>query len=129
MPAARSRALPDRRPTFDFGGEIVWKPTPEYIERSHLKRFMDKHGMESFSQLMERPTGDVAWFTDEVIKYLDIQFQEPYSEVMDLSGGIQHPQWCVGGKLNIVYNCVDKWAEDPATRELGGGDLGGRRRG
>ncbi len=119
MPAARSRALSDRRPTFDFGGEIVWKPTPEYIERSHLKRFMDKHGMESFSQLMERSTGDVAWFTDEVIKYLDIQFQEPYSEVMDLSGGIQHPQWCVGGKLNIVYNCVDKWAEDPATRELG----------
>ena len=25
---------------FDFGGEIVWRPTPEYIEQAHLTAFM-----------------------------------------------------------------------------------------
>ncbi|MCB9422517.1 MAG: hypothetical protein H6667_22135 [Ardenticatenaceae bacterium] len=100
---------------FDFGGEIVWQPTPEYVEHSNLKRFMDQHGIGSFDELMDRSTADVAWFTDAVFKFLDIQFQKPYSQVVDLSHGIQWPEWCVGGQLNIVTNCVDKWAENEAT--------------
>jgi acetyl-CoA synthetase len=26
-------------------------------------------------------------------------------------------RWCVDGGLNIVYNCVDKWAENPETKD------------
>lgn len=100
---------------FDFGGEIVWQPTPAYIERSNLKRFMDQHSIASFADLMTQSTADVAWFADAVFKFLDIQFQKPYSQVVDLSNGIQRPEWCVGGQLNIVTNCVDKWAENEAT--------------
>lgn len=102
---------------FDFGGEIVWRPTPAYVDRSHLMRFMTTHGIESFAELMERSTSDVAWFTDAVLQHLDIEFQKPYSTVVDLSAGIQRPNWCVGGKLNIAYNCVDKWADDPRTSD------------
>ncbi|MCB9444459.1 MAG: AMP-binding protein [Ardenticatenaceae bacterium] len=76
---------------------------------------MDQHGIGSFDELMDRSTADVAWFTDAVFKFLDIQFQKPYSQVVDLSHGIQWPEWCVGGQLNIVTNCVDKWAENEAT--------------
>jgi acetyl-CoA synthetase len=50
-----------------------------------------------------------------VLKYLDIQFQVPYSQVIDVSSGIQRPRWCVGGQLNIVHNCVDKWTAGPET--------------
>jgi len=102
--------------SFKFGGEIVWHPTPHYIERSHLRRFMDQHGIQAFPELLERSTSDIAWFTDAVIKYLDIQFQQEYAQVVDLTDGIQLPRWCVDGKLNITYNCVDKWAADPETR-------------
>jgi len=102
---------------FTFGGDIVWRPTPEYVERSHLKRFMDRHGIASYDELMARSTADVAWFTDAILNYLDIQFQEPYSQVLDLSRGVQWPEWCVGGKLNIAYNCVDKWVTNPDTRD------------
>src|SRR5262245_49992182 len=101
---------------FTFGGEIVWEPAVEDIERSHLKAFMDQHDLDSFQTLMDRSTSDVAWFTDALLKYLDIQFQEPYTQVVDISSGIQRPRWCVNGRLNIVYNCVDKWAANPATR-------------
>ncbi len=92
-----------------FGGDIVWRPTPEYIERANLTAFMRLHGIDSFVELMQRSTSDVAWFTDAVLKFLDIQFYEPYSSVVDLTEGIQFPKWCVGGKMNIVHNCVDKW--------------------
>ncbi|MEZ4517258.1 MAG: AMP-binding protein [Chloroflexota bacterium] len=100
-----------------FGGEIVWRPTAETIERSHLTAFMRRHDIGSYEELAVRSTADVAWFTDAVLDYLDIRFQQPYSQVLDLSGGIQRPRWCVGGQLNIVYNCVDKWAADPDTRD------------
>ena len=104
------------REKFNFGGEIVWRPTTEDVERSHLKRFMDQHNIGSFHALMERSTADVAWFTEAILRYLDIQFQRPYQEVIDLSAGIQRPDWCVGGRLNIVHNCVEKWAVDAKTR-------------
>jgi acetyl-CoA synthetase len=95
--------------SFTFGGDIVWQPSPDTIARSNLKRFMDQHQIGSFDELLARSTEDVAWFTDAVLKFLDIQFQKPYSKVVDLSRGIQWPQWCVDGQLNIVYNCVDKY--------------------
>ncbi len=96
---------------FTFGGDIVWSPTSEYIERAHLTAFMREHGIKGFDELMKRSTSDVAWFTDAVLKYLDIQFYEPYSKVLELSEGIQFPKWCVGGKMNIVHNCVDKYLQ------------------
>jgi acetyl-CoA synthetase len=103
--------------TFTFGGEIVWRPTPGHIAHSNLKRFMDQHGIADHDELMARSTSDVAWFTDAILKFLDIQFQQPYTQVVDLSNGIQRPEWCVDGRLNIAANCVDKWAADPATRD------------
>ncbi len=90
------------RDEFNFGGDIVWEPTEEYINRSHLKHFMDTHHIKSFEELMKRSTTDIAWFTDAVLKFLDIQFQKPYSKVVDLSDGIQFPRWCVDGQLNIA---------------------------
>ena len=96
---------------FTFGGDIVWRPTPEYIERAHLTAFMRQHGIKDFDELMSRSTADIAWFTDAVLKYLDIQFYEPYSKVVDVSEGIQFPKWCVGGKMNIIHNCVDKYQQ------------------
>jgi acetyl-CoA synthetase len=93
---------------FDFGGDIVWHPTQAHIERSHLTAFMRQHRIENFDALMKRSTEDVAWFTDALLKYLEIEFYEPYSQVVDLSKGIQLPKWCLGGKMNVVHNCVDK---------------------
>ena len=95
-------------PDFDFGGEIVWQPTPEQIEQSRLKHFMAKHGLTTFAELMHRSTTELDWFWSAVLRDLDIEFYEPYSKVVDLSKGIEWPQWCVDGVLNIVHNCLDK---------------------
>ena len=103
--------------TPSFGGEIVWRPTPDTIDRAHLTRFMRAHGIADYTELMARSTADVAWFTDAVLKYLDIRFRVPYDQVVDLSEGIEWPRWCVGGRLNIADNCVDRWANDPAARD------------
>ncbi len=102
---------------FEFGGEIVWRPTPEYVKNAHLTQFMGLHKIESFDELMRRSTQDVAWFSQAVLSYLDIQFYEPYSQVIDLSGGIAWPEWCVGGKMNIIHNCLDKYIGAPSEEQ------------
>jgi acetyl-CoA synthetase len=94
---------------FDFGGEIVWRPSSDVIEHAHLTAFMHRQNIRNYDQLMDRSTHEIAWFTGELLKYLDIQFYEPYLNVLDLSNGLQFPRWCVDGKMNIVHNCVDKW--------------------
>jgi acetyl-CoA synthetase len=94
---------------FNFGGEIVWRPSPEYIENAHLTNFMRLHDIENFDELMRLSTKDPAWFTDAILKYLDIRFYSPYEQVLDLSSGIAWPKWCTGAKLNIVHNCLDKY--------------------
>jgi acetyl-CoA synthetase len=104
--------MPD---SFEFGGEIVWEPTSEYIERANLTRFMRQHNLKDFNELMRRSTENVAWFTEAVLTFLDIQFYEPYSRVVDLSTGIQFPKWCLGGKMNIVHNCVDKYQQSAVS--------------
>jgi acetyl-CoA synthetase len=103
---------------FTFGGDIVWNPTPQSIDNANLTRFMRQHGISDFQALMKRSTEDVAWFTDAVLKFLDIQFYEPYLKVVDLSEGIQFPKWCVDGMMNIVHNCVDKWTMDDRRRAM-----------
>jgi acetyl-CoA synthetase len=99
----------------DFGGPIVWRPTPEYTEKAHLTRFMQQHGIPDFSELMERSTRDPAWFTDALLHYLDIRFSQDYTQVLDLSHGIAWPHWCVNGRLNISFSCLDKYLDTPTA--------------
>src|SRR5262249_8805074 len=56
--------------------------------------------------MYRRSVTDVPWFTDRLLKFLDLPFDPPYSQVVDLSGGIAWPKWCIGGGLNIS-RCLD----------------------
>ncbi len=115
---------------FDFGGPIVWQPSPATIERAHLTRFLRQHAIPDFAGLMERSTREVAWFTDSLLKYLEIEFAQPYTQVVDLSRGIAWPQWCVAGRMNIVHNCLDKYLGTPTESRpalIWEGEAGERR--
>jgi acetyl-CoA synthetase len=98
---------------FEFGGEIVWRPTPEVVGGSHLQRFMHRHGIASLDKLMQRATADIRWFWEAVLDDLDIEFYTPFTQIVDLSRGKPWAQWCVGGRMNIVHNCLDKYIDTP----------------
>ena len=95
--------------SFDFGGEIAWRPSREYIERSRLKAFMDRHGLHSYDEMLRRSVTDPEWFWPAVLDDLEIEFYEPYTKILDTSKGIAWAEWCLGGRMNIVHNCLDKW--------------------
>jgi acetyl-CoA synthetase len=102
---------------FEFGGEIAWRPTPDYIERSRLTAFMKRHGLRDYAELMERSTTDLEWFWRAVLDDLGIEFYEPYRKVLDTSRGMARSQWCVGGRMNIVHNCLTRWMGTPTETQ------------
>ena len=97
--------------SFPFDQQVVWRPSENYLKRSRLKRFIEEHGLNSLEDLMDRSTADIAWFWEAALEDLQIEFYEPFTEILDLSGGIQWPTWCVNAKMNIVHNCLDKWMD------------------
>ena len=102
---------------FEFGGEVVWRPTQEIIDEANLTHFMQRNHIRDYAELMQRSTADVAWFTQALLEYLGIQFFHPYQQIVDLSRGIAWPEWCVGGSLNIVHNCLDKYVGTPVENQ------------
>ena len=94
---------------FQFGGDVVWRPSDEIVTQSRLKQFMDRHGIARLEELLRRSTEDIEWFWTAVLQELGIEFYQPYERILDTSRGIAWPRWCFGGKLNIVHNCLDKW--------------------
>lgn len=89
---------------------FAWTPTKEYIERSNIWRFMQKHQIKDYAELVRRSVEDIEWFWDAVVTELQIEFFEPYTKVLDISQGIPWAKWFVGGTINIAHNCVDKHA-------------------
>ncbi|OFW50225.1 MAG: AMP-dependent synthetase [Acidobacteria bacterium RIFCSPLOWO2_12_FULL_68_19] len=104
-------------PDFAFGGEVAWRPTSAYRDRSRLAAFIARHRLADLDDLQRRSVEDPRWFWRAVLDDLGIEFYEPYGEVLDVSRGIAWPRWCVGGRLNIVHNCLDKWIGTPVAQK------------
>src|SRR5262245_28331544 len=41
------------------GDGIAWRPSDEYLQRSRLRTFMQRHGIDSFDELNARSTEDL----------------------------------------------------------------------
>ncbi len=89
---------------------IVHEPDPAFAAETNVRAFMDEYGIEDYESLIERSCGDLDWFWDELVDYLDIEFYEPYDAVRDETNGPQFTDWYVGGELNVAHNVVDRHA-------------------
>lgn len=95
----------------------AWNPTPELLTESNVGRFMSRHGFTDFEDLRRRSIEDPEWFWDAFIHFVDLPFSTPYDTVLDESRGIEWATWFNGGRLNVATACVDRWADDPASRD------------
>jgi len=92
------------------GLDVAWRPSREYIERSRLYKLMQQQGILTYDELLQRSVNDIAWWWDTAVKEMEIEFYTPYSQVLDLSRGVQWPRWFVGAQYNYVHDAVDKRA-------------------
>ncbi len=109
--------MPSSIPPLNPGApDVVWRPTPEYLERSRLRRFMRDVGVDSYGALLAWATEDPARFWDAAVRDLGLEFYRPYTQTLDLSRGLPWTRWFVGGLYNYAHDAVDKWAAGP-TRD------------
>jgi acetyl-CoA synthetase len=91
--------------------DVVWKPTPERIERANLTRLQRRLGCDSYAELHRVSIEEPERFWTTVVDDLGIEFSTPWERVLDDSAGIEWPRWFVGGRVNLAWNCLHRWAE------------------
>jgi acetyl-CoA synthetase len=92
-------------------GKFIWEPTREVLERANVVRLMRGHGFDDYWELQQRSQDDPDWFWPAAIEDMGLEFSQPWDRVADLSKGPEWATWFVGGKLNLAWNCVHRWAE------------------
>jgi acetyl-CoA synthetase len=93
--------------------EVIWSPTPEVLEQANVVRLMHKLGRSDYRQLQQFSQDEPERFWPAAIEDLGLEFSKPWKRVVDLSRGPEWATWFVGGKLNLAWNCVHRWAEGP----------------
>jgi acetyl-CoA synthetase len=96
--------------------EPAWVPTPEQTKKTRLYQWMNRLGYQDYDAFYRDSVKNIAWFWDEAVKDMQLRWQVPYRQVMDMSDGILWTRWFVGGKLNISENCLDRFVDDPSSR-------------
>ena len=91
--------------------EIVWRPTQEVLEQANVVRLMRRLGFDTYRELQRRSAEDPEWFWPAAIDDMELEFSQPWDGVVDLSRGPEWATWFVGGKVNLAWNCVHRWAE------------------
>lgn len=93
--------------------DIAWEPPVEYLQSSNIARFMLKHSIKTYQELLARSTQDIEWFWKAVAEDLQIEWFQPPTTTLDTSQGIPWAKWFLNGKINIAYNCLDKHINTP----------------
>ncbi len=109
--------------------EVIWKPDEATLERANVVRLMRRVGIDDYWELVRRSAEDPEWFWPAAIEDMGLEFFRPWERVVDASRGPEWATWFVGGKLNVAWNCVHRWAErrPDAVAALFAGEDGARR--
>jgi acetyl-CoA synthetase len=90
--------------------DFVWTPTPEQVESANLTRLARRLGVERYADLHRISVEEPDRFWPALIEDLGLELSEPWTDVLDASRGPEWTRWFVGGKLNLAWNCVHRWA-------------------
>ncbi len=94
-----------------------WEPYGDYLARSRVRDFMERHDIASWQELIEESQQDIAWFWDAAMDHLGVEWETPYAAVYDDSQGMPWTRWFPGGKLNVTHNCIDRHIRDRRGEE------------
>ena len=91
---------------------VAWTPPPDSFAASPAGRMAARHGIPDARSLAERAAADPVWYWAAGMEDLGIPWMRPYDTVVDLSRGIEHPQFFPGGLLNWADFAVDRWVRE-----------------
>jgi acetyl-CoA synthetase len=90
--------------------DVIWRPSEEIRDRSNAMRLARKLGFEDYWELVRFSAEEPERFWPAAIEDMGLEFSQPWDQVFDLSRGPEWATWFVGGRLNLAWNCVHRWA-------------------
>ncbi len=90
--------------------DFVWRPSPERVESANLTRLARRLGAADYRELHRVSIDEPDRFWPALIDDLGLEFSTPWDQVVDTTRGPEWATWFVGGKLNVAWNCVHRWA-------------------
>ena len=96
---------------------IIWEAPDSIKKKSKLTRFVKYCNVSNYDDLEKKSFSDPGWLWDNVIKFSDLKFYNPYKKILDETKGAPWSKWCVGGTTNIVLNCVDRHKDKDFFKE------------
>src|SRR5436309_13887461 len=76
-------------------------------------RLARRLGFDDYWELVRFSAEEPERFWPEAIEDMGLEFSGPWDAVADLSRGPEWATWFVGGRLNLAWNCVHRWARGP----------------
>lgn len=76
---------------------------------------MRRLGFDDREEFLRWSREQIEQFWDAMVRETGLRWMEPYTQVLDASGGVEWARWFSGGKLNIVDNCLDRWTGSGRT--------------
>ena len=96
---------------------IIWEAPDSIKNKSKLTQFLKHCNVSNYDDLEKKSFSDPGWLWDNVIKFSDLKFYNPYKKILDETKGAPWSKWCVGGTTNIVLNCVDRHKDKDFFKE------------
>ena len=96
------------------GPPPAWFPSEEQIQATNIAALMNQLKVASYPELHAWSARHRTEFWDIMIQRLGIRFRQNYAQIVDLSQGVESPQWLVGSRLNIVESCFQAPEDAPA---------------
>src|SRR5262245_58832361 len=107
----------------------MWTPDERTLQHANVTRLQRRLGCSDYGELVRRSSEDPEWFWPAVVDDLGLEFFQRWDVVRDVSRGPEWATWFRGGRVNVAWNCVHRWAErrPAATAAVGLGEDGSRR--
>src|ERR1051326_7533170 len=90
---------------------MIWTPSREFVESTNVWRFLRWLGFSGREDFLQFSAEHPERFWPEILREMNVEFFEPYTQVMDAGRGPEWTRWFLGGRLNIAHNCLDRWAD------------------
>ncbi|HEV8251922.1 MAG TPA: AMP-binding protein [Candidatus Limnocylindria bacterium] len=86
----------------------AWRPSPAYLERSRLARFLRASGCDDLEALQARAVADPTWFWQSAAADIGVRFDPEPGTVLDTTRGIEWARWFGGAGFNYVRMALDE---------------------
>ncbi|WP_081838856.1 acetate--CoA ligase [Thermogemmatispora carboxidivorans] len=93
--------------------ERLFPPSPEVVERANIMAYMKSKGFDNYEDFYRWSLEHREEFWNDMAR--ELHWFQPWQTTFQWT---EKPffQWFVGGKFNIVYNCLDRYMQT-ATRQ------------